>query len=310
MTNITNENIFKIFTSNEKTSFKNFLNKKNTKTPPIFVIKYGPPASGKGHEKVRNIIKNQGHDLDSYININIDDVIESHLTNFSQKSKKLINNILDNKKKHINDMTNKNYNEKFTKQFSVLYFEERKKEYMHENETLSRKLDRIMVQSINNNKNIIFETTGGFGTFEWMFNGSGGKFWETSVNKKQLKTYKIIVIFPIVSKNIMWDRYKKRAINSYKSGKGFRFTSTKLNLFDQYDRSYNNFLSLIQSKTIQEYVNEIYLVNNDEISSSNSKYNIFKRKISNISSDFKEKENTKTNTKTNKNVTLYTKNVI
>ena len=44
---------------------------------PKFIIKYGPSASGKGSAAVRRVIEGFGDPITSYINIGVDDVVES-----------------------------------------------------------------------------------------------------------------------------------------------------------------------------------------------------------------------------------------
>ena len=66
----------------------------NPETPKL-IIKYGPPASGKGSAEVKNLIQSFGDPLSSYVNINVDDVVDSTLY-FKKRSVDLVHSLVKN----------------------------------------------------------------------------------------------------------------------------------------------------------------------------------------------------------------------
>ena len=266
--NLSNEKLLKIFTKGEYTNMN--LIPTNITQKPIFVIKYGPPASGKGSSKVNEIIKKQGPALSTYIEVNVDDIIESNITDFTNESRKVIENMLKNRqKKSINNMTNTNYDKNLVSKLSAAYIGIRFGRKNKNGKKIGNRMDTVMSDAFTKGKNMIFETTGGTGTFDWLFTD----------NKYQgIRKYKIILIFPIVKKETMWERYKKRAIRTYKNDKGFRFTTTKEQIFESYEESYKNFINIVNDSNMKTKINEIHIVNNDSGNSNiKSKYGQIKK---------------------------------
>ena len=111
-----------------------------------------------------------------------------------------------------------------------------------------------MTQAIEKGKNITFETTGGTGFPDWL--------WEKERINLERKNYEIIVIFPTIDFETTWARYKKRPINSLLRGHGgFRFASTKNQLSNTYKKSYTFMINAIKENG-PFWVDSIYIINN------------------------------------------------
>lgn len=205
----------------------NKLNNVPTQERPVFIIKYGPPASGKGSRGVKSVIESFGHPLNSYIDINVDDVVES-LNTFKKDSRKILNAKGLTTAEQINQILNKATN-KNAENFSKPYFTTR----FNKRLAIPNQMDLLMKNAIIARKNISFETTGGTGFPSWIFD----------VFKEGLKNYDIKFIFPLVDCSEGWSRYKRRPTNSYLRGGVFRFGSSKKQYIQQYIKSYNEFLN-------------------------------------------------------------------
>ena len=233
----------------------NSLLKLFTKTPskpsahPKIVIKYGPPAAGKGSAEVRKLIEGFGDPIDSYININVDDVVES-TAYFKNKSRALVNTILKNPtQQNLNAFLNTapvNEVQKFAKVYTDVRFTPNTKGL-----NIGTKLDTVLGKVIEAGTNITIETTGINGFPNWL--------WKNYRESLEHKKYTIIVIFPTVDFQTTWLRYKTRPIQSYKSGGGFRFASTKTQLLNQYKKSYASMMDALQNKSIK-WVNRVYII--------------------------------------------------
>ena len=135
--NINENKMLNLFVKNEEIkgiikSNNNSNQIKNRKRNPVLVIKYGPPASGKGSDGTRKAIESLGVNYDKMLHLNIDDVIESVKqfevasrnqleTTFSYMTDNKTNN---NKKKQLENNLNKITNNK-AKEFSNIYFKTR-----------------------------------------------------------------------------------------------------------------------------------------------------------------------------------------
>ena len=74
LTTCTTNKLAKLFTGKSWSEFQC-----STVKPvkPNFVLKYGPAASGKGSKLMNYTIESLGYNLKSYVNVNIDDAVES-----------------------------------------------------------------------------------------------------------------------------------------------------------------------------------------------------------------------------------------
>lgn len=232
-------NIKKILKVNNKKKILQVNNKNRPK--PIFIIKYGPPASGKGSKQTLDVIRSIAP-LESFVNINIDDVIES-MPYFKNKSREIVQTYLSKKKllgaKNIN-FKNHNFKRNVLISISKLYMGLRKTG----NPTINNKLDTVLTSSLQQRRNIIIETTGGYGFPLWIFNNLG----------KLLEPYTVYLVFPLVQFKLLLNRYRKRPVNSYIRGGPFRMTSNAKNLKNQYITSYKEFIkytNFLKNKGVQ-----------------------------------------------------------
>jgi hypothetical protein len=247
LTRITVNGLVSIF-NKTKTRIQNF--PKPTTTPKL-IIKYGPPASGKGSAEVRKLIESFGDPLSSYININIDDVVES-TSYFKKKSKDLVKKFVNNPNNATLTAFLNTASVDEVKNFAKVYTNVR----FAKNRTgqnIGSKMDILITQAIENGKNITFETTGTAGFPEWIW-----KIHKVNLIRKE---YEVIIIFPTVDFETTWIRYKKRPINSLLTGRGgFRFASTKNQLSNVYKKSYNFMINAI-NKNGPFWVDSIYIIN-------------------------------------------------
>tara|TARA_Y100000389_G_scaffold129703_1_gene127170 strand:+ start:1442 stop:2167 length:726 start_codon:yes stop_codon:yes gene_type:complete len=207
---------------------------------PIFVLKYGPPASGKGSKQVRDVIESFGFDIDTYVHFNVDDIVEGE--------RRFVNNTMvvvptlfgpkNDANKILDEVTEKN-----VKPFSNVYLGIKK------NLNVKAKITRLKDLAIEKRLNITYEMTG----------SSGWPTWTSDISRKG---YKVKVLFPVIHFEDLWSRYKKRAIKMYKEGKGFRFgVVKKLGKHDRvyketmretYVHSYNNMIAKLKKSVKPE----------------------------------------------------------
>jgi hypothetical protein len=242
LTHVTENSLFKIFTSNA-----NKINNLPTPRNPKFIIKYGPPASGKGSDAVKSLIKDLGDPLNTYININVDDAVES-TEMFTRTSRDLVKNIknIKNLETFLNDATPEEVS-RLAKTYTNIRFGKNTK-----GRTIGNKMDNLLTQALQAKKNVTFETTGGVGFPIWL---------RKSPFKELLEGYQIIIIFPLVPFEETWRRYKMRPIEVYRKGGGFRFASTKSELHKVYINSYNNFITFLHNREqLINWINKIYIL--------------------------------------------------
>lgn len=216
---------------------------------PKLVIKYGPPASGKS--SINPLVEQVGGDpIQSYININVDDAVES-TEYFKRRSRIMIQRLVGNRnpteqmlRNFLNHATNKEIskigkvygNVRGTKNLSGYKF--------------SDKIDRLIQKAVEAGKNIMFETTGSNAFPNWLFQYIQGY------------NYKVFIVFPMAPFQLTWQRYKNRPVRNYLAGGGFRFASSKGALAQTYRLSYNHFINAFSNtrNPVYRYVNGVYMV--------------------------------------------------
>lgn len=238
---MTNYKVLKIWTGSNKGSFATLgrLPSHVGSHKPNFVIKWGPPASGKGSQAVKDVIASLGWPLDTYVNFNIDDVVEA--TNyFKEESNRRARNYLarvgvvniQNENKVVAALNTIKQNNALIlgKPYSQI------RNGVGQSGKLSTKLNTFLENAISLRKNITFETTGMGGFPNWLFTERG----------LSNKNYDIHIVFPLVPFNVTWERYRRRAAQMLARGKGFRFASWKDEAIKQYQKSYDKFISLVE----------------------------------------------------------------
>ena len=229
---------------------------------PILVVKYGPPASGKGSDRTQKAIESLGVKYDEMIHFNIDDVIES-LEQFRGTSRKQLeqtfkymtnSSLQDVNKKNklkanLNIIGNNNI-----KDFSKIYFNIRNAPINAMRTQTWQLIDTMMGKAMKSNLNISMETTGSFSFPDWLFTDPKTALY--------IKNYQVVFVFPTVHWDTAWSRYKARPINRYLKGGPFRFGSTKVGYAEQYIASYTAFIEKMPTlMTNRENVSYIIVPN-------------------------------------------------
>ena len=216
---------------------------------PKLVIKYGPPASGKS--STNPLVEQVGGDpIRSYININIDDAVES-TEYFKRRSRIMIQRLVGNRnptEQMLRNFLNKATNKEITK-LGQVYSTVRKTKNLSGSK-FSDKIDSLIQKAVNAGKNIMFETTGSNAFPNWLFQYIQGA------------NYKTFIVFPMAPFQLTWQRYKNRPVRNYLAGGGFRFASSKGALAQTYRLSYDHFINAFSNtrNPVYRYVNGVYMV--------------------------------------------------
>ena len=215
----------------------------NQKTKRKFIIKWGPPASGKGSSLVKAAIARLGDPMSSYWQFGIDDAVEftNYFKTVSQALAKERFGNLNNINKMMNSLNG------ITNEAAMAFGKPYTNVRIAVNangKVLSNKLNFMIKAAILANENITFETTGTLPGVTgaprnietpwptWIWRNSANSFFSN---------YNLIIVFPMVPFKETWRRYRMRAISSYKRGEGFRFASSKNQLRNSYQQSYTTF---------------------------------------------------------------------
>lgn len=237
---MTNYKVLKLWTAAPKGTFASLarLPSHYGARKPVFVIKWGPPASGKGSAAVKKAIESLGYPMETYVNFNIDDVVEA-TKYFIEESNRRARKYLANVNVNANNVNKVVDALNTIKQNNAVAIGKPYRQIRNgigsSGKRLSNKLDIFLQQAISLRKNITFETTGIGGFPDWIFTNKG-------LNKTN---YDIHIVFPLVPFNVTWERYRRRAALMLRSGKGFRFASWKEEALSQYRKSYDKFLDLV-----------------------------------------------------------------
>lgn len=253
---------------------------------PKLVVKWGPPASGKGSARMRAAIEKLGDPYNSYIHINIDALVES-TQYFTNKSRSALINLLT--KKGINNYRRANYNtitsilnrlsDAEARTLGSAYGTVRSaKLYTTLNNgipvrtgrstreiTLSNKQDALLDAALSLGKNVSVETTGA-GPQGW----PGWLEAKLQQARKLGHNYQFVFIFPLVPFGETWRRYKSRPVQSFLAGGGFRFASSRRELMNTYRASYINFRDILDNPGQYEKIDRIIVIHPE---SSNSNVN-------------------------------------
>lgn len=256
MTSTNAEKLERLFLANaqvNKNQNRRINSLRNPTGAPKLVIKYGPPASGKS--QLNSLIEQVGGDpISSYININVDDAVES-TEYFKRRSRIAIQRIVGNRnpseavlRNFVNHATGTQMSE-MARRLGAVYTTVRTVRNL-KNKKISDKMDSLIHKAVDAKKNIIFETTGSNAFPNWLF------------SYIENEGYKVFIVFPLTPFAVTWNRYKNRPIKSYMSGKGFRFGSTRNQLAQIYRLSYEHFINAFRNtrNPVFRYVNGVYMV--------------------------------------------------
>jgi len=226
---------------------------------PVLVVKYGPPASGKGSPPTRKAIESLGVRYDKMIHFNVDDVIES-LEQFKGASRQqlkttfeyLTNNSLPPNKmmKKLETNLNKIGKDQID-DFSKIYFNTRNTPINNKGTKVGQLMDDMMSKAMVMGLDISMETTGSFSFPDWLF--SDPKL------QPYIDKYQVVFVFPTVKCSTAWRRYKRRPIESYMRDGPFRFGSTKVGFANQYIKSYKAFIKNMPNLMVEKDVSYIVI---------------------------------------------------
>jgi len=155
---------------------KNPLSNYHAPANPYFIIKYGPTGSRNGNDTVIKEIESLDVPLDQYVVFDEDKAAES--------VKSYRNGTIRIKKA--------NRPEKYNQ--------------LRRNNSIDYKIDALVGKTIDEGKNIIFETTGS-NSLEWLLD----KLKARRVDGRQL--YRVVVIYPVVTADDLKKHIKKRVVN-------------------------------------------------------------------------------------------------
>ena len=235
---------------------------------PKLVIKWGPPASGKGSARMREAINSLGDDYSTYIHINVDAIVES-TPYFTRTSRTELIRMVG---KNANDAKILAFLNKISapdaRKLGKPYSNVRNaRNEMHYK--ISAKQDALIDEALDLGKNVSVETTGS-GDRE-----GGWPGW--LINKEKVKTdYDVVFVFPLVTFPEAWRRYQRRPLQSFRQGSGFRFASNRGGLLRTYVKSYKNFIGILGNPQQRQKIKRIIVLDpyssnkNTNISQGNS----------------------------------------
>lgn len=186
---------------------------------PVFVIKFGPPASGKS-----TVDRECGvHKIDTHVGIN--DYVERN-KGFVEESMSLARS------------TNARFDNKLAKRGFDVYQKYRR---LYDNQH-----DHDLKRAVQQRQNVSFETTGTGGFPNWLW------------THLDLSAYDVVLMFPVVPAATAYQRYVQRAKRMLADKKGVRFGSTYPQFLAQYIKIYENFLngytSFVAKHNVKVYV--------------------------------------------------------
>jgi len=230
------------------------------------IIKYGPPASGKGSalRQLNSILTNEKFKSSNTNtnNISINNKIEKN-KNYKTTTMKIFNKTIKKENNNYNAISQKlnTLPTNVTKSLYNAYNVARKK---------TENIDKQIETAFKGKKKIIsYEssfTSPLNQTIHWLEH-----LYKNHNSKNFNKVFKIIVIYPMVSLEENWMRYKKRAIyqTTTKNNKFFRFFSNFENFKSSYIKMITNLIEIITnqkknnvSNTFQtKYIKENFIYN-------------------------------------------------
>lgn len=230
---------------------------------PKLVIKWGPPASGKGSARMREAINSLGDDYSTYLHVNVDAVVEStpYFTRASRTELiRMVGKTATNAQilAFLNKITPAEAR-KLGKPYANV---RNTRNEMHRK--ISAKQDALIDEALDLGRNVSVETTGS-GDRE-----GGWPGW--LINKEKVKTdYDVVFVFPLVTFPEAWRRYQRRPLQSFRQGGGFRFASNRTGLRNTYVKSYKNFIGILGNPQQRQKINRIIVL---DPYSSNKNINI------------------------------------
>jgi len=230
--NMSIENVESIFAKN--------YNKIKSQNKPYLIIKYGPTGSGKGSKIVTKEILALGIPLHKYVTIEIDGLVEK-IKSYRNTTMKIHNKY----KKSTNKNKNK-YNELYN-----AYYKTREDKNTR-GLSISDKLNNVLEQSIKNNKNIIFETTGS--------RPNSHPIEDLLLMIKD--NYKVILIYPIVPPDDIKTRVTSRSQQQLRLSKPLYRNINPDNIDEWWNNSMENFKEFIIPEVLKGRIHKLIVVSN------------------------------------------------
>ena len=257
---------------------------------PVFIVKWGPPASGKGSLLMKKVIKKLGRPLWNFRQFGVDDAVEASSFFKAESARgaaeffkevgdaRVQKNMAARREakslggryrgKTPGPITSRNnminalgtVSEKQAAKLGKPYANVRFARNAN-GRKMGNKLDGLMKQAIHEGRDVTFETTGSSRAMNnlpawpaWIWSGNA------DYKRDFFSRYNLIIIFPMVPFQTAWKRYRTRAVNMYLRGNGFRFSSTYARLWYEYESSYNNFIANIGNPDKMALVNRVIAI--------------------------------------------------
>lgn len=216
---------------------------------PLFVIKYGPAASGKSSLPVRKWFQSVKVQYEDVLHINIDDIVES-VGFFRTKSRQVAAKVFSSK-----NLTKLTANE--IDPLSSVYTSVRTTKNS-KGLSLTNKFDRLLLHALQSKVHVSIETTGSMSWPQWLFQGE---------YRKWLKFYRVVVIFPLVPVDVGYRRYVQRAKRMYynNASSGVRLGLTRDQYKKTYDASYKHFQDAMKDTKQTAMIDGVYLLADEQV---------------------------------------------
>jgi hypothetical protein len=235
------------------------LSEMETYPDPYLIIRYGPTGSGKSSRVVKDEIEALGRPYHTYVEVEIDDLVEP-IESFRAKSMNLKNQA--NKNITANTTRANSIRSQLLKNTSKAYFNTRRNTKNSRLQTLEQKREDVLERALKGSHNVIYDTTGG--TYAASKPPSFQKVIEKALHFNP--KYKVVVIYPIVSKDQLAIRVVKRAENKSNRGKTDRPIYRGVNtsgLSEAIENAHKNFTEHILPQMLTGRIYKIVVVSNE-----------------------------------------------
>jgi len=177
------------------------------KGPPLFILKYGPPGSGKSNI-INDIIKNKNLILSKFVDLNIDNEVYKipEYQEVAEKCKLKYHNLAIKLSTFMNDnnLTSDQklaYKEDYDNEMDNVN-KECTNNYVTHRKSADILLDHKLDIAQKSRDHIIFETTGD--NIKW--------YKEKLFPKLKILGYRIILVYPLINKETAIERINKRTL--------------------------------------------------------------------------------------------------
>lgn len=219
---------------------------------PLFVIKYGPAASGKSSLPVKKWFQTMKVKYEDVLHINIDDLVES-VEYFKTRSRKEAIPLFS-KITSANNLARLPIDS--IRSLAGIYTSVRTMKNS-KGLSLADKFDDLLLKALQSKIHISIETTGTNSWPQWLFQGAFGKL---------IQMYHVTVIFPLVSIDTGYRRYIGRAKGMYNQpGSGVRLASTREHYRQAYQESYRHFQDAMKDPKQTAFIDDVYALVDEQV---------------------------------------------